>query len=282
VADLAGVEALVRAHRPSHVFHLAANSTTRHDAVFENHATIATGTLNVLEAVRRHAPDARVFVTGSGLQFRNDGRPVSERDPFDAGSPYAASRIAAVYAARYYRTLGVRAYVGYLFHHDSPLRKPGHVSQLVATAARRIAAGGREPLELGDLTTRKEWAFAGDVARAILALVGQDEVWEAAIGTGEAYTIERWVEACFGLVGLDWRDHVRLKPGFGPSTRAWCRTRRPYGRLGWLGGRLDRLARNDGCRSGSCAAAARAARVRSAVLVRDARRTTGRPAGCSA
>ena len=208
------VEALVREHRPDYIFHLAANSTTRHDALFENHETISTGALNVLEAARTLAPEARVFLAGSGLQFKNEGQPIAETADFEASSPYAVARIQATYAARYYRRLGVRAYVGYLFHHDSPRRGAKHVSQLIAQAAQRIAAGSGETLEWGDVTVRKEWAFAGDIAAGMLTLVSQDDVSEACIGTGKAYSIGEWLEACFGLVGLDWRAHVGLKDGF--------------------------------------------------------------------
>ena len=213
-ADRTRVEALVRQHRPGFVFHLAAASTTRHQALFENHAAISTGSLNVLEAVRDHAPEARVFLTGSGLQFENRGEPVSERDPFAAGSPYAVARIASVYAGRYFRSLGQKVYVGYLFHHESPLRKAGHVSMLVAQTARRIGAGSAERLAIGNLAVEKEWTFAGDVARAIWTLVAQERVFEAAIGSGEAHSIQDWVERCFALVGRDWREHVDPKPGF--------------------------------------------------------------------
>ncbi len=208
------VDALVGKYRPDYLFHLAANSTTRHDALFENHATISTGALNVLEAARTLAPQARVFLAGSGLQFVNLGEPISERDPFAAGSAYAVARIQSVYAARYYRGLGVRAYVGYLFHHDSPLRKAHHVSQKIAQSALRIAGGSGETLEMGDISVRKEWAFAGDIAAGMLALVQQDAVFEATIGTGVPYAIEDWLAACFTAAGLDWRDHVRLQDGF--------------------------------------------------------------------
>ena len=145
------VDALVGKLRPDYIFHLAANSTTRHEALFENHETISTGTLNVLEAARTLAPQARLFFAGSGLQFVNRGEPISERDAFAASSPYALARIQSIHAARYYRGLGLRAYAGYLFHHESPWRKPHHVSQKIVRAARRIAAGSGETLELGDV-----------------------------------------------------------------------------------------------------------------------------------
>ena len=153
---------LVKEHRPDYLFHLGANSTTRHEAIFDNHNAIVTGTLNVLEAVKRHCPDCRVFITGSGVQFRNEGRPISESDPFEASSAYAVARIQSVQAARYFRSLGIAAYVGYLFHHESPLRKPTHLSKMIATAART-----GEIITLGDISVRKEWTFAGDIARAM-------------------------------------------------------------------------------------------------------------------
>ncbi len=53
VADQSFVESVVKNQQPDYIFHLAANSTTAHDAVYENHQTIATGTLNILEAAAK-------------------------------------------------------------------------------------------------------------------------------------------------------------------------------------------------------------------------------------
>jgi GDPmannose 4,6-dehydratase len=214
VGERADVDDAIRGVAPDAIFHLAARSSTRHDAGFENHETISTGTLNILESARRHRPEARVFITGSGVQFRNDGQPIDESAPFEASSLYAVARIQSVYAARYYRSVGLRTYVGYLFHHESPLRKPDHMAMRIALAARRIAAGSAETLEIGDASVVKEWTFAGDVARAILTLVRQDEVSEAVIGSGQGHSIEAWLDRCFSLVGRSWRDHVTTRPGF--------------------------------------------------------------------
>lgn len=233
VADAGLVSRLVKAHRPSVIFHLAANSTTRHDALFENHATIATGALNILEAVRRYSPGSKVFLTGSGLQFKNDGQPISERDQFEALSPYAVARIQSSYAARYYRSLGIRAYVGYLFHHESPLRKGHHVSKMIALAAQRIAQGSGEIIEIGDLGVQKEWAFAGDIARGIARLVEQEELFEATIGTGVTYSIGEWIERCFAVIGKDWRDHLRPKEGFAAEYRRLVSDPATIQSLGW-------------------------------------------------
>jgi GDPmannose 4,6-dehydratase len=213
VANREEVDAAVRSSRPDYIFQLAASSTTRHEALFDNHASISTGALNVLESARLHAPTARVFIPGSAVQFKNVGQPIDEEAPFEASSPYAVARIQSVYAARYFRSLGVRTYVGYLFHHDSPRRGPRHVAQLIAAAARRIGGGSGEVLQLADTSVVKEWTFAGDVVQAMLALVNQDDVTEAVIGSGEGHSIEEWAERCFSAVGRNWRDHVHAAPG---------------------------------------------------------------------
>lgn len=214
VADFAFVEALIKEQQPDFIFHLAANSTTAHDVWLENHKTICDGTLYILESVRMHSPHSKVFVSGSGLQFENNGLPISETAPFCATSPYAVSRIHSVYAARYYRSLGIKAYVGYLFNHESPRRSERHMSMKIAAFASRVAAGSREQLAIGDLDVEKEWAFAGDIVRGIWTLVNQEQVFECTIGSGQAYSIRHWLDACFSLTGQEWEPHVSRREGF--------------------------------------------------------------------
>ena len=89
VADFGFISGMVKKIKPDYIFHMAANSTTGHYALFENHDTIATGTLNILESVYKHAPQCKVFLSGSAMQFSNIGEPISEEIPFKASSVYA-------------------------------------------------------------------------------------------------------------------------------------------------------------------------------------------------
>ncbi len=66
VSQYSQVEQFIKQYLPAFVFHLAANSTTQHETLFDNHETISTGTLNILEAVKQHCPSSKVFITGSG------------------------------------------------------------------------------------------------------------------------------------------------------------------------------------------------------------------------
>lgn len=233
VASYEFVEEVVRSHRPDAIFNFAAKSTTHHEALFENHKTIGTGTINILEAVYRYCPMCKVFITGSGLQFVNKGLAIHETDPFDANSAYSVERIHSVYSARYYRTLGLRVYVGYLFHHESPLRRPRHVSQKIVQAVKRIAAGSDEKLELGDISVEKEWTYAGDITAGMSVLVEQEQVYEAVIGSGETHTIEDWLNICFASVSMDWTEHVVIRSGFTTEYKRLFSKPETIHSLGW-------------------------------------------------
>jgi GDPmannose 4,6-dehydratase len=158
ISDFDFVDSLVTRFQPDYIFHFAANSTTHHSALFENHQSISTGTLNILESVRLHSPASRVFLSGSAMQFKNTGLPIDEGTLFEASSAYSVARIQSVYAARYYRnTFGIKIYIGYLFNHDSPLRSEKHVNQKIVNAVKRIGNGNLEKLSLGNIEVKKEF-----------------------------------------------------------------------------------------------------------------------------
>ena len=214
VGNYSAVKDLVKQYQPDFIFHLAANSTTSHDALFENHQTIATGTLNVLESVKNFSSRSKVFICGSGLQFKNEGKPIKETNEFEARDAYSMSRIQSVFAARYFRTIGLKIYIGYFFNHDSPLRTEKHVTKKISEATKRIANGSNEKLEIGDISVVKEYGFAGDIMKGVWGLINQDKIMEANISTGKGYSIEDWLNKCFSLVNKDWKDHVIIKPDF--------------------------------------------------------------------
>lgn len=231
IADYGQVSKLVEINKPDYIFHLAANSTTRHDALFENHATISTGTFNILEAVKTLSPSTKVFISGSGLQFKNNNEPIKETDEFEARDPYSVSRIQSVYAARYYRRLGLKVYVGYFFNHDSPRRSERHMAMKIAAFAKKAQIN--ETLTIGDIAAIKEWTYAGDIVKGILVLVQQERIYEANIASGLGYSIEDWLTECFSSVGKNWKDFVVLNPDFVPDYKQLVSDATLIHSLGW-------------------------------------------------
>lgn len=232
VADRSLVENLVK-QKPDFIFHLAANSTTRHDALFENHETISTGTLNILESVKRYSPDSRVLIVGSGVQFKNTGTPISEKDEFEASNAYAIARIQSVYAARYFRSLGIKTYAVYLFHHESPHRRAAHISKMITNKVKEIRAGKNSKITIGDASVQKEWAFAEDIAEGMFTLINQEKVFEAAIGTGITHSIMDFLIECFAQAGLPMEPHVEFLNNFRPEYSKLVSDPKTINELGW-------------------------------------------------
>lgn len=215
VGDFDFVENVIKDLKPDYIFHFAANSTTSHDGTLENNNSISTGTLNILEAVRKHCLKSKVFISGSALQFKNNGLPIDENTPFDYTSTYAISRIHSVSLSRFYREkFGVKAYVGYFFNHDSPLRSERHINQKIIRHLFNIKNGSKEKLIIGNLNVKKEFSFAGDIVEAIWLLVNQDNVYETVIGSGVAYAIKDWISYCFEKYSLNWMEHVIIDENY--------------------------------------------------------------------
>ena len=233
ITDYKAVHELIKKYQPDHIFHFAANSTTRHEAIFENHAAISTGTLNILEAVKNSSAHTKVFISGSALQFKNDQQPIKETDAFEAKDAYSVSRIQSVYAARYFRSLGMHVYVGYFFNHDSPLRTERHMCKKISEACKRIAGGSEEKILIGDIKAVKEWTFAGDTVKAVLKLVEQDTVFETNIGTGIGHSIEDWLNECAAIAGINWREHVEIDHSFKPAYQRLVADPFLVNSLGW-------------------------------------------------
>ena len=233
ISDYNLVAELVNQYKPEYIFHLAANSTTNHTALFENHATIATGTLNVLEAVKKNSPGTKVFISGSGLQFKNDDKPIKETDPFEARDAYSVSRIQSVYAARYFRSIGIKAYVGYFFNHDSPMRTERHMTKKISEAAKKIGAGSNEKIVIGDIEAVKEYTHAIDIVKGIWTLVNQDKIFEANISSGKGYSIKDWLDQCFSMINKNWQDYVTINSDFIPTYKQLVSDPSRIFSLGW-------------------------------------------------
>ena len=84
------------------------------------------------------------------------------------------------------------------------------MSKLIVDAVNRIAAGSSEKITLADPTVEKEWAYARDVAEGMFALLDQDAVHKATIGTGIAYSINDFLVEVFRQAGLPLEEHVEF------------------------------------------------------------------------
>jgi GDPmannose 4,6-dehydratase len=210
--DQGSLIAALSTHRPHEVYNLAAQSyvaASFAQPVLTGDVT-ALGVTRLLEAVRIVDPDIRLYQASSSEMFGNAATtPQHETTPVAPRSPYGAAKAYAHFTAVNYRErYGMHVSCGIAFNHESPRRGQEFLTRKVARGVAAIKTGQHDRLELGSLTARRDWGFAGDYVEAMWAMLQRDDPDDYVIATGQTHSIEELVASAFAHVGLTWTDHV--------------------------------------------------------------------------
>jgi GDP-4-dehydro-6-deoxy-D-mannose reductase len=194
------MDRLIEAQKPDYILHLAGDnhageSWKRPLGALE---TNVNGTLNLLEAVRRHCPAARILVAGSMIDY----------DPCKMESPNHPYGV-----TKYLQTLTAKCW-GSLYDMDviiarpSNLIGPGESSGICSLLASKLAMIERGPgkgrLDIHNLQSQRDFLDVRDVVRAyeILLLKGKS-LQEYSIGSGVSRTLGEAAEALVNLTEAD-------------------------------------------------------------------------------
>lgn len=212
LADEVSLISILREHRPSEVYNLAAQSfvqTSWAQPVFTGETT-ALGVTRMLDAVRIVDPEIRFYQASSSEMFGKVVEvPQTERTPFYPRSPYGVAKVYGHWITVNYReSYNMFACSGILFNHESPRRGLEFVTRKISHGVARIKLGLDEELRLGNLDAQRDWGFAGDYVEAMWLMLQQDHPDDYVVATGETHSVREFCELAFGYVDLDYRDYV--------------------------------------------------------------------------
>lgn len=200
--------------QPDEVYNLSGQSSVAlsFEQPVETMASIGTGCLNLLEAIRFLGRDIRLYNASSSECYGDTGgRAADEATPFHPRSPYAVAKAAAHWTVVNYReAYGIHALNGTLFNHESPLRPHRFVTKKIIATACAIANGSKQKLRLGNLAINRDWGFAPEYVDAMWRMTQLDTPTDLVIATGRTSSLEDFVAAAFAEVGLDWSQHVEV------------------------------------------------------------------------
>jgi len=209
---------LLREHRPSEVYNLAAQSfvqTSFSQPVFTGEVT-GLGVTRMLDAIRVVDPGIRFYQASSSEMYgKVQAVPQTESTPFYPRSPYGVAKLYGHWITINYReSYNMYACSGILFNHESPRRGLEFVTRKITNGVARIKLGIDKELRLGNLDAKRDWGYAKDYVRAMYLMLQQDKPDDYVVSTGETYSVRRFCEIAFGHVGLNYADYVVIDERF--------------------------------------------------------------------
>ncbi|TPI60415.1 NAD-dependent epimerase/dehydratase family protein [Mesorhizobium sp. B3-1-3] len=243
--DKEAVDGAVSEIQPTALIHLAAVAAPSDAREAPRHAwdVNVMGTMNLAEAVMRHAPQARFVYVGSseayGASFQNAAGPITENAPLRPVNVYGATKAAADLMIGQMSYDGLRAIRFRPFNHTGPGQSDTYVVSDFAHQVADILSGKAEPvIHVGNLEAARDFLDVRDVVRAYATVAVQDSETGADcvynIASGQPRRIRDVLDALISQSGanIDVRtDREKLRPNEIPV--ACGDASKARARLGW-------------------------------------------------
>jgi GDPmannose 4,6-dehydratase len=216
LADAVQMVKLLYELKPDEIYNLGAQSHVRVSFDIPEYTgdVDGLGTLRILEAVREAGlvKNVRFYQASSSEMFgKVQEVPQTEKTPFWPRSPYACAKVYAYWLTVNYReSYRLHASNGILFNHESPRRGETFVTRKITRAAARIKLGLQKSLYLGNLDAKRDWGYAKEYVEMMWLMLQQDEPGDYVVATNETHSVREFCVEAFGLLGLDWAQHVQF------------------------------------------------------------------------
>jgi UDP-glucose 4-epimerase len=208
------------------VIHLGARPSVPRsiDDPVASHEANATGTLRVLEAMRRHDVGHAVVASSSSVYGANPTLPKSEDLVPQPLSPYAVSKLATEsYALANAHVYGFGALAFRFFNVFGPFQRAGHAYAAVIPAFVDAALDGRPLPVHGDGTQSRDFTYVGDVCAVITeAVLGRlASPRPVNLAFGGRHTLLEVISQLEAILGEELsREHQPVRPGDVPHSQA--------------------------------------------------------------
>ncbi len=212
--SLTACRGLLSELEPHAIFHLGGQSRVADSFRDPIGSVRANGfsTLNLLEAMRRHSPDAHFVLASSAEIFGNpEQAPQDESTPTRASSPYGLSKLLAHGAMGSWRaSYGLAASSAILFNHESELRDEAFVTRKITRGVARILLGKEQELALGNLDARRDFGYAPEYMTALANMADRESGDDFVLATGRASSVREFATAAFAAIGMpiEWQGRA--------------------------------------------------------------------------
>jgi GDPmannose 4,6-dehydratase len=199
VTDALSIDHIMFLVKPDEIYHLGAQSHVKISFEVPGYTaqTDAVGTLNMLEAMRKHAPNAKFYNASTSELFGVvQETPQKETTSFYPRSPYGIAKLYAYWMVKNYReAYGLFTVNGILFNHESERRGSTFVTKKITEGLVKYLKDGT-PFYLGNLNAKRDWGYSPDFVDGMWRMLQQNTPEDFILATGEAHTIKQFINEC--------------------------------------------------------------------------------------
>ena len=177
-------------------------------------STNVIGTLNVLEAVKKHKIKKMVQTSTSETYGSAIYIPINEKHPMQGQSPYSASKIGADYLAdSYYRSFDTPVAIIRPFNTFGPRQS----ARAVIPAVINQLLSGQTKIRLGSIHPVRDFNYVLDTVQGFIRIAMSDETIGKTIniGSGKGHTVKETFDLISKILGKDAeivQDNERIRP----------------------------------------------------------------------
>ncbi|MDD1676763.1 MAG: GDP-mannose 4,6-dehydratase, partial [Methanomicrobiales archaeon] len=182
------------------------------------YAANVQGTDNLLCALRRYAPEARILVVSSSAVYGYAGeQPITEDTPRNPVTSYGESKAAQEDCALLHRLNGMHIRIARPFNLAGPGQSPAFVCGSIVHQVCAIRKKHQQSIQLRDRTSRRDFVDVRDAVRAYWALLTSplhnksDEESVFNIGSEKAVSIGQLITLAEEVTGM--RIPTEIIPG---------------------------------------------------------------------
>jgi GDPmannose 4,6-dehydratase len=206
--DVTTLRRLLRKINPDEIYHLAGQSHVGLSFEIPESTCddVAKGTLSLLEICRDLDRPVRLYHASSSEIFGRPGEdevPQNETTPRRPRSPYGCAKVFATDLCQVYReAYGLFVCSGIAYNHESPRRGESFVTRKITASAAKIKAGLQGCVWLGNLSSKRDWGYAGEYVDAMWRMLQREEPSDFVLATGNLTSVREFTRAAFAALDI--------------------------------------------------------------------------------
>lgn len=212
LANYNEVETLIEELKPEQIYHLASiasvgDSFEKKKFVLEMNLSLQ---LNLIDAILKHAPQSKLLHISTALVYAPSNAPLDEKAALGPENPYGLSKLAQDLLTQIsIKSEGLNAVVIRPFNHIGERQATGFVIADLAKAIVEIENGQKESLQVGNLSSVRDFSDVKDMVQAYILLMEKGQRGEIYnIGSGVGKSIQEMLDLLVSLAKKEISVHV--------------------------------------------------------------------------